>query len=94
MKNHNILSSLTKGEIEDPFQSRGLHGKIETSQVASSLSKNNFRILRSIQRSPLTICSSDRRGGIVVIHRQEENLIKKIDFKQSNLLDSLENYSS
>lgn len=36
--------------------------------------------------------SSCEHGGVFVINRQEEDLIKKIDFKQE-LLDSLENAS-
>jgi len=39
----------------------------------------------------MTISSCDK-GGVFVINRQEEDLIKKIDFKQE-LLDSLENVS-
>eukprot|EP00347_Sterkiella_histriomuscorum_P015677 403356113 len=89
---HNILNSLTKQEIEDPFQSnkfqssrRNHNGFFNQSQQS-----NGVRIFRSFQKqSPMTISSYDQ-GGVCVINRQEEDLIKKIDFKQE-LLDSLEN---
>jgi len=62
MKNRNILSSLTKAEIEDPFQIRAQSRKNEQSRNLNS----NFMYVR---RSPGTISSSDQ-NGIVVINRQ------------------------
>ncbi|CDW74321.1 UNKNOWN [Stylonychia lemnae] len=88
-KVQNLLNSLTKQEIVDPFQSN----KFQSSATGGgrrfnqSIS-NGLKLFRSYQRSPMTISSQDQ--GVFVIHRQEEDLIKRIDF-QEEYLDSLEN---
>ena len=60
---------------------RGTKHKNEASVMGTSSSQSQgFHLFRSIPRSPNAFSSGDR-GQVYIVNRQEEDLIKKIDFK-------------
>ena len=90
MMESKVQLSLTKQDIEDPFINNKDRFNQEKSSLQGSSSQNkDFRIL-SMTRSPLTF-SNFGQGQVFVVNRQEEDFIKKIDFRfESQMLNPYE----
>ena len=84
VKTNLVQLSLTKQDIEDPFQlnQQRMSRRYECSGLGlTSTQGKGFNQLRSIPRSPNMFSSCDK-GQVFIVNRQEEDLIKKIDFRQ------------